>query len=106
MRWRFQGTADFFSQLRMSAELRKNAAHTVGWVEQVPPKNPTQTIHFKVQGIPECPKAQVKPNNVFLKAMGLLGFAVSVYKKGVLMNCCFDSNKRGLSFTAQPNLLD
>ncbi len=48
----FSRDRGFFSQLGMSADLRKNAAHTVGWVERVPPKNPAQTIHFKVQGDP------------------------------------------------------
>ena len=88
----------------MLTELKKNAAHTVGWVERVPPKNLTQTLHFKVQEILECPKVRVKPNDVFLKAVGLLGFALSVYKKRVCVNCCLGSIKRGPSFTAQPNL--
>ena len=34
----------------------------------------------------------------FLKAVGLLGFAISTYRKRVLANCGFGSNTRVLSF--------
>ena len=42
----------------MSAERRENYAHTVGWVERVPPKDWTKTIDFKVQGVLEHPKPE------------------------------------------------
>ena len=59
--------------------------HTVGWVERMTPKNRTWTINFKVQEVPGRSKVRVKPNDVFpLKAVDLLGFALSAYKERVV----------------------
>ena len=47
---------------------------------------PEEILHINCegQGIPKPPKAREKPNDVFLKAMGLLGFALSMVKFTVI----------------------